>query len=333
MASLKLNQNLKLFFSFKQIRYDLNFNRRTATEPVDDEFRVLELYPRKQMGRKTEGRRFMDAQVIPPREKRMPIDQDWPSVWPTAKTFRPSSVPLPLYQGYDKKRAPPGKYANAELMKIPNFLHLTPPAIERHCNAIKKFCTEWPKGLETDEDCRKHFPIQIIESDYCHSSPSVHDERSRVVTLKVKLNDLKFDYHGRDKIQRLLGDRYEKNSDTIVLVADRCPTRQQNYDYLIYLLTALHHESWITEPWEHEKTEADMEKFFFEGSRIQNKIVKTLKQLETKSQSKLSEEELKTSKEVEYFGEAVTDLLNEGETKNNILKYKDAVIKSLLTSS
>lgn len=26
---------------------------------------------------------------------------------------------------------------NLELVKIPNFLHLTPAAIERHCNAIK----------------------------------------------------------------------------------------------------------------------------------------------------------------------------------------------------
>lgn len=67
----------------------------------------------------------------------MKPDQDWPSVWPTAKIFRPSVVPLPLYQGYDQKRAPPYKYANAELMKIPNFLHLTPEAIRRHCAAIK----------------------------------------------------------------------------------------------------------------------------------------------------------------------------------------------------
>lgn len=75
--------------------------------------------------------------IAPPREKKMKIDQDWPSVWPTAKVFRPSVVPLPVYQGYDQKRAPPGKYANAELMKIPNFLHLTPPAIKRHCAALK----------------------------------------------------------------------------------------------------------------------------------------------------------------------------------------------------
>ena len=75
-------------------------------------------------------------------------DQDWPSVWPAARTFHPASVPLPLRQGViqQKKLLPPEKYANTELMKIPNFLHLTPPAINRHCDAIKKFCTPWPKG-------------------------------------------------------------------------------------------------------------------------------------------------------------------------------------------
>ena len=76
-------------------------------------------------------------------------DQDWPSVWPAARTFHPASVPLPLRQGViqQKKLLPPEKYANTELMKIPNFLHLTPPAINRHCEAIKKFCTPWPKGI------------------------------------------------------------------------------------------------------------------------------------------------------------------------------------------
>ncbi|XP_055948554.1 28S ribosomal protein S35, mitochondrial-like [Argiope bruennichi] len=327
MASLKLNNNLKFLYLLKPIRFQVHVNRKASAEAAEEEFRVLELYPAKKTAQRRDGPRFQDAQLLPPREKRMPIDQDWPSVWPTAKTFRPSVVPLPLYQGYDEKRAPPGKYANAELMKIPNFLHLTPPAIKRHCAAIKKFCTPWPKGLETEEDCRKHFPVKIIESDYLHSSPIIHDERSRIVTLEVKLNDLKLDYHGRDKILRLLGNaKYDKNTDTIILVADRCPTRKQNYDYLIYLLTALHNESWVTEPWEHEKTEADMEKFFFEGSRIQNKITRTISRF---TKNKLSEEEVKQSKEVESFGDAVSDLINEGENQYTMQKYKEAALKAL----
>ena len=31
----------------------------------------------------------------------------------------------------------PSKYANAELMKIPNFLHLTPAHVQKQCAALK----------------------------------------------------------------------------------------------------------------------------------------------------------------------------------------------------
>lgn len=115
----------------------------------------------------------------------MAIDQDWTNVWPGPKTFHPATVPLALRQGYDQKRASPGKYGNTELMKIPNFLHLTPPAVKKHCSAIKKFCTEWPKGLETDDDYNTHFPVTVITTDYCHSSPTIKDPKARVVTIKV----------------------------------------------------------------------------------------------------------------------------------------------------
>ncbi|XP_015913775.1 small ribosomal subunit protein mS35 [Parasteatoda tepidariorum] len=315
--------------------YSANFmkHREFSSETniqTDEEFRVLELYPMKKAAKRTEKRFFRDAQVLPPREKRMPIDQDWPSVWPAAKTFRPSAVPLPVYQGYDQKRAPPGKYANAELMKIPNFLHLTPPAVKRHCAAIKKFCTEWPKGLETDEDCEKHFPVEIITSDYCHASPTIRDERSRAVTLTIKLSSLNFDYHARDKLLRLAGsNRYKKGTDELVITASRCPLRKQNYDYLMYLLTALHHESWVTEPWEHKKTEADMEKFFFENSRIENKMSKTIALIESKSDNDNIVEETKNSEKVTSFGKAVTELLNKGETEETLSEYKKSVLNSL----
>lgn len=115
----------------------------------------------------------------------MKEDQDWASVWPGTRTFHPAVVPLPLRQGLNKKKAQPGKYANAELMKIPNFLHLTPPAVAKHCEALKKFCTQWPAGLETDEKCDEHFPVQVISSDYCHSSPTIRDPNARIVTIKV----------------------------------------------------------------------------------------------------------------------------------------------------
>ena len=74
--------------------------------------------------------------------------QDWGSVWPTHRTFQPSVVPLPIRQGaiQIKDQITPAKYANPELMKIPNFLHLTPPIIKRQCNKLKEFCTPWPEG-------------------------------------------------------------------------------------------------------------------------------------------------------------------------------------------
>lgn len=176
----------------------------------------------------------------------MPVDQDWPSVWPGQKTFHPASVPLPIRQGYPLKgQAPPEKYANAELMKIPNFLHLTPPAIKRHCEALKQFCNDWPVGLETDDDCTKHFPLQVITSDYCYSGPSIRDPLARIVTFRLKLSSLKLDTHAKDKLMRLLGKRYDPETDLITITTDRCPMKKQNYEYAEYLLTAVYHESWV----------------------------------------------------------------------------------------
>lgn len=45
---------------------------------------------------------------------------------------------------------------------------------------------------------------------------------------------------------RLLEQRYDVETDEVTITADRCPLRQQNYDYAMYLLTALFHESWVT---------------------------------------------------------------------------------------
>jgi hypothetical protein len=65
---------------------------------------------------------YKRAAVHPPHSNKMPTDEDWPSVSPVARSFHPASVPLPLHQGYVVRGAtPPSKFANAELMKIPNF--------------------------------------------------------------------------------------------------------------------------------------------------------------------------------------------------------------------
>lgn len=43
-----------------------------------------------------------------------------------------------MFQRSDNDGIPPSKYANAELMKIPNFLHLTPNHVKKHCEALKR---------------------------------------------------------------------------------------------------------------------------------------------------------------------------------------------------
>nr|SVE83178.1 EOG090X09BG [Daphnia magna] len=245
-----------------------------------------------------------------PRSNKMPVDQDWPSVWPVARVFHPASVPLPLHQGWvEPGTTPPGKFANAELMKIPNFLHLTPPAIQRQCEALKKFCTEWPKELNTDEKIDHHFPIQITTSDYLHSSPTIRDARARIVTLQVKLSTLHLNSHAKDKLLRLVKERYDPVNDILTIVSERCPLRKQNIDYAIYLLNVLVSESWKTEPWENEKSEADMEKYVWEGSQSQ----RTLQQLLERMPDKATD----LPEVIEQYSVNVTRFHNEGLLRLN----------------
>ena len=72
----------------------------------------------------------------------MHVDQDWTNVWPAAASFKASAVPLPVRMGktnLSKKdtKPPVQKFGNAELMKVPNFLHLTPAHIQKQCAALK----------------------------------------------------------------------------------------------------------------------------------------------------------------------------------------------------
>lgn len=247
----------------------------------------------------------------------MPVNQDWGSVWPGPKTFHPASVPLPIRQGFTPKGTPaPGKFANAELMKIPNFLHLTPPAIKRQCEAIKKFCTPWPEGLETEEKMLKHFPIEVISSDYVHGSPTIRNPLARIVNLRLKLSNLPLDKHAKDKFLRLVGERYNSETDVLTIVADRCPLKKQNYDYAQYLITALFHESWVIESWEASKVEADME--YYDWNRNKSK------------ESSTSIINFKNSNNIqppETYCKSVENLFNEGENQYNLNKYKEEVLQ------
>ncbi|XP_064545639.1 small ribosomal subunit protein mS35 [Drosophila montana] len=293
--------------------------RQQQTEVEDDEeFRVLNLRTIKQQARRREIRK--DA-VQPPRTMRMSVDQDWTAVWSGPRSFHPASVPLPLRQGYTERgAAAPSKYANAELMKIPNFLHLTPPAIRQQCEAIKKFCTPWPKGLETEAKWKRPFPIEVITTDYCHSLPTIRHPEARRVTITLKLSDLKFDAHAKDKFLRLVGERYNQETGVLTFAADRCPTRKQNYDYALYLLTACYHESFVTEPWEATKSEADMEVYQFERNQAKRSAEEILNWNATGEQ--------KDAPSANYAN-SVEALINEGENEYNIAKYKEEVLKML----
>jgi len=317
---------------------------------ADDDFRVL-VIPGYTFAEKEKREKRLNNRkpVAPPRFKSMPIDQDWTNVWPTAQTFKWSSVPLPIRQGYvegiENDLVPPYKYANAELMKIPNFLHLTPAHIKKQCQAIKKFCSPFPKALKSQKVSEKHFPITTTTYDYVLANPSIRDRRSRVVTLKLKLSSLDLDYHARDKVIRLVGDRYDPQSDMLTIMTDRCPTRRQNYDYAMYLLTAVYFESWNVEEWECEKTEADMETYVWDMTGSKPAIINTVKKMHEMAQQNSvsavpevlesvsedpSDESFLSSEQISGYKQAVTDLHNQGEDLHSLEQYKQAALKLLL---
>merc|ERR1719369_1529782 len=256
-----------------------------------------------QTGNRKRGPMINRDKVSPPRHTQMKPDQDWNSVWPAARSFHPAVVPLPVRQGAvktKKHQVVPSKYANAELMKTPNFLHLTPPVIKKHCAALKQFCTPFPAALDSDEKIDKHFPVKVLTSNYLNSSSSIRDRRSRVVVYKFVLSSLHLDYHARDKIIRLLGDRYDLDSDTVTLTVDRCPYRGQNLDYAKYLVTALFFESWRVDAWE-VKDHMDHEEY-------------------TASKDLIPDDD---------YRNILQDIVNKGEDEESLRKYKEAARKLL----
>ena len=143
-----------------------------------------------------------------------------------------------------------------------------------------------------------YFPIEQITSDYLNASSSIRDFRSRVTTIRFKLSSLFLDQISQDKFLRLIGpDRYDVETDTVTITADRCPYRQQNKEYCEYLLKALYYESRHREEWEKEKLPIDA---------IDYEPVET------------SELDVQVSK-----------VLNEGENVKTLEDYKAAALKSL----
>jgi len=336
----------------------------SMTEVVNTDFLPLELYPN--LKKRYAKRVFKSQYVAPPRADSMSPEQDWPSVWPAPRTFHPATVPLAVRQGYPATNKPtPGKYGNLELMKIPNFLHLTPPAVERHCAAIKKYCTPFPKGVlypssitqhvaKPDPDAKHHtklhiynrkvspreemavsdpsteekrhdypgyFPVIETKHSYLYSSFSIRDARARCVQIKVDLADLQLSASARDKLLRLVKHRYDRDTNTLTLSADRCPLGAQNSDYLHYLLTVLLYEANKTEPWEHEITREDYGQFVYEGSEAQRTV-----QLIHRPCPEGGEKETISEEQEQRYSEAVATVLHNGETDANLFEYTKSVL-------
>lgn len=305
--------------------------RSTGPKSQEGEFRVLQLNSSKtnRNGPMKKRAKPQFKEILPPRYLRMSTDQDWTNVWPTAATFKQSVVPLPITQGYvasekENKGLPVEKYANAELMKIPNFFHLTPNHIKKHCAALKKFCSSWPDELKTDDACKHYLPIEITTHDYLNSTPSIRDSRARVVKFQFKLNQLEFDEHARDKFIRLAGPRYNATTNELTLVADKCPYRKQNYDYAQYLLTALYFESWKTESWENERTKNDWQMYYWDESPSRARLFDILKAKDKAASSTTTDRE----KIVEQYRSSISRVQDEGleNELENLKDYRDNVL-------
>ncbi|GMS79415.1 hypothetical protein PENTCL1PPCAC_1590 [Pristionchus entomophagus] len=261
--------------------------------------------------------------VRKPRADEMETNQDWSSVWPAARSFASSVVPLPIRMGSRKnpdKRAPFKKEGNLELVKIPNFLHLTPAAIQKHCEAIRKFTTPFPSSLAGQKDIAA-LPLTMTYADYVHQGTNIRDNRARVTTIRVKCAALGLNPAAKEKLQRLAGDRYEEETDTITITTDRCHTRAQNYDYAFYLLTVVYHEANKVESWEEMKAEQDRLKLVFEGSLCQERLKKAV------LATGLSEEEV--AERLQKFGQVWTNYVNKEETEESTRQYA-AAMKGLL---
>lgn len=92
-------------------------------------------------------------------------------------------------------------------------------------------------------------------------------------------------------------------------------------------MAALFHESFIVEDWEAEKTEADMETYYW----FRNKSKETA---EGVLNWNADGEETAPKKEPDAsFGTCVENLINEGENEYNVSKYKEEVLKLLQLKS
>lgn len=85
-----------------------------------------------------------------------------------------------------------------------------------------EFFTVYPKELKEDPTLvDKYMPLTISYSDYVHQGTSIRDMRARIVTTSIDVSDLHLDEHAKDKLRRLVGNRYHEETNTLTIVTDR----------------------------------------------------------------------------------------------------------------
>lgn len=85
------------------------------------------------------------------------------------------------------------------------------------------------------------------------------------------------------------------------------------------------------EPWEAEKTAADMEEYSWEDSPSQKNMLDLLARIKMAGEEEGEEvrEQLLSQTEVQDYKDSVTRLKNEGDNEDTMRQYKEAVKKVL----
>jgi len=273
--------------------------------------------------------------------------------YPSSGPVNPYTLPFPLRMGKNMRLTlQPDQFANLELAKINNFLHLTPPAITKQCKALKEFCTEFPPELMNDVELEKEYPVELYTVDYLGSGKSPINLKARIVEKKIRVCNLVVDAHARTKLLSLATKkRYNRETDMLSLVSNRMPLRKQNADYIDYLLTVLYTEAWKKEKWENRKfTDNDGEEGVFwwtESESFKNvkRVVDAKKSAaatnaNSDDQAQSQEESfIEDLPEIKEYMEAVTKIKLEAkpyekfkytpERRELVEDYKTAVIKVL----
>ena len=178
--------------------------------------------------------------------------EDWSDVYPAEKPLDPYLIELPLRGGGHKirKELPPIAEGNAVFWQSPNFFHLTPPAIQKHCEALEPLLTEWPSDLP-------YCPVEVETTDFLLSGNERYHQDGRHVRMEVDFDSLQLTGRPREKMLELLEDKYDVDKNVIKLESRRCPTKTQNKDYLYYLLKVLYFEANRSEKWEEMRLATD----------------------------------------------------------------------------